>query len=328
MALDVTPEALSVASSCLRCPSELNSLWVEVFLTALWSGVSTDPQSLSALSAPLQGMSAGDIRATKLFLLATIAGGSLDPNTLATDAACYACLSGQYPAVRNYLLANIASSSTDPEVLLGLAGAFQAVSSGRIGAMIVYALAVKSGAAINASALSTSAACFRCANEQFNQVSTSLLADIGGGAPPPFNCTTFPDTTLSFLTLSGMSNLQCLNFPVLHDVASVFTVTGNPVLTSIKFGRDVQFEDDITVVGNPLLKTITLQSITSFAGFSDFTGNALDQPTVDSILAQCVFSANPNGNLFLNGGTNAHPSAAGLTSKAILVAAGWTVTNN
>ncbi len=51
-------------------------------------------------------------------------------------------------------------------------------------------------------------------------------------------------------------------------------------------------------------------------GFQDC---ALSVESVDHILARCVASAGyVSGNVNLSGGTNAVPSAAGLTSKATL----------
>ena len=63
-----------------------------------------------------------------------------------------------------------------------------------------------------------------------------------------------------------------------------------------------------------------------------FNRNALVQSAVDQILADFVASLSIPGRVHctvdLTGGTNSTPSAAGLASKALLVAAGWTVTNN
>jgi hypothetical protein len=65
---------------------------------------------------------------------------------------------------------------------------------------------------------------------------------------------------------------------------------------------------------------------------ADFHANALTQAAVDQILADFVVSLGISGRVTcivkLNGGTNSTPSAAGLASKALLVAASWTVTNN
>ena len=81
-------------------------------------------------------------------------------------------------------------------------------------------------------------------------------------------------------------------------------------------------------------------NFTSWAGGSvsatlgDFraSGSALPQPAIDGLLAAFVAagrtSASGEVKLYLNGGTNAAPSAAGLVDKATLVSRGWTVVTN
>jgi hypothetical protein len=64
-----------------------------------------------------------------------------------------------------------------------------------------------------------------------------------------------------------------------------------------------------------------------------FLGCALTQTSVDNILVSIAQSvANTptltGGTLNMTGGTNSSPSATGLAAKAVLVAAGWTVTHN
>jgi len=60
--------------------------------------------------------------------------------------------------------------------------------------------------------------------------------------------------------------------------------------------------------------------------------NALTQAAVDGILAAFVAAGRTSASgqvlLYLNGGTNAAPSAAGLVDKATLVSRGWTVVTN
>ncbi len=53
--------------------------------------------------------------------------------------------------------------------------------------------------------------------------------------------------------------------------------------------------------------------------------NGMSQAAVDNILAGLVATGASNGNADLSG-TNAAPSAAGLTNKGLLETAGWTVT--
>lgn len=63
----------------------------------------------------------------------------------------------------------------------------------------------------------------------------------------------------------------------------------------------------------------------------DFIGNALSQASVDQILSDINtnLSSRPlSGSIHLEGGTNATPSALGLTYKANIIAHGWTVVTN
>jgi hypothetical protein len=61
-----------------------------------------------------------------------------------------------------------------------------------------------------------------------------------------------------------------------------------------------------------------------------FGSNALPAAAVNQVLADCVVSLGISGRVVctvnLAGGTNAAPTGQGLTDKATLVAAGWTVT--
>lgn len=66
-----------------------------------------------------------------------------------------------------------------------------------------------------------------------------------------------------------------------------------------------------------------------------FNNNALDQASVDNILKVLASldgtngtTINSNGNLQLQGGTNAVPSSLGIAAKNILLARGWAISTN
>jgi len=89
------------------------------------------------------------------------------------------------------------------------------------------------------------------------------------------------------------------------------------------------------IVGNPLLTTISIplvvMSINVFSNLVDynFSGNALNQATVDQILARCVASPLLTAGLLqLDGGTNSAPSVAGTANKNTLIARGMSVNTN
>ena len=63
---------------------------------------------------------------------------------------------------------------------------------------------------------------------------------------------------------------------------------------------------------------------------ADFSGCALSEASVNAVLANFATNIYGGGDQILNlsGGTNAAPTGQGLTDKATLIAAGWTVTTN
>ncbi len=65
---------------------------------------------------------------------------------------------------------------------------------------------------------------------------------------------------------------------------------------------------------------------TNFA--NAWTNCALDQASVNNILVSINTAGTSNGNLGINGGTSAAPSAAGLAAKVSLQGRGWTVLTN
>jgi len=56
--------------------------------------------------------------------------------------------------------------------------------------------------------------------------------------------------------------------------------------------------------------------------------NALNEAAVNGILIAVEANGTSNGTLYLDGGTNAVPTGAGLTAYNALVARGWDVTVN
>jgi len=56
--------------------------------------------------------------------------------------------------------------------------------------------------------------------------------------------------------------------------------------------------------------------------------NALTQTAVDRVLTSLDSAGGTGGSVRLEGGTNAAPSATGLTAKTNLESKGWTVTVN
>lgn len=72
------------------------------------------------------------------------------------------------------------------------------------------------------------------------------------------------------------------------------------------------------------IATLNVSALTSLTQLLCYS-NGMDQTNVDKILADLVIAGVNNGTCQIHG-TNAIPSAAGLTSKGILEGRGWTVT--
>lgn len=133
-----------------------------------------------------------------------------------------------------------------------------------------------------------------------------LLTTIGGG-----------------LVLTNMANLTTISMVALISVNGAITFTTG-------FGKiaNVQFGSNITSLS-------TYGTLKSVNGNVNLSGQALTQASVDGILIALAMLDGTNGTtaysgrtITLNLGTNATPSATGLTAKATLVARGCTVTNN
>ena len=104
-------------------------------------------------------------------------------------------------------------------------------------------------------------------------------------------------------------------------------------LTSLSLPEFVEIAaafGEVIVIYNSSLATVSMPKFLPRNGHEvDFRFNALNQASVDHILARCV--ANPayvSGTVKLQGGTNAAPSVAGLADKATLIGRGVTVVTN
>jgi hypothetical protein len=118
-------------------------------------------------------------------------------------------------------------------------------------------------------------------------------------------------TDLSFV--GTYSLLTVISF----TVNTITSVTLLPTMTTI----------DTLLLGSNLLTTIDLTGLVNL-GYVDLSDNALTETAVDYILAFLDTNGLSAGQCYLDLGTNATPSAAGLTSKSNLEGKGWTVTVN
>ena len=113
-----------------------------------------------------------------------------------------------------------------------------------------------------------------------------------------------------------------------HGNSSLISVNvdGASSLTSVTLGT-LSVCQGINILNCGSLATIDISGC-PIAEAVTLTGNALDQTSVDGVLADLDSGGLSNGTVDISGGTNSAPSAAGLTSKANLEGKGWTVTVN
>ena len=163
------------------------------------------------------------------------------------------------------------------------------------------------------------------------------------GAWIPFN---LDDGDLAFTMISGWSSFTVWGIEDEDDTIESITITEEGACAS---------PCNFSVVGLPNLTSLDLSGLadgflyyypnintnaqlTSFAvpaticgmdyNYGSFGANALDETTVDAILAACVAGGAEYCGCYLDGGTNAAPSAAGLANKATLVSRWWDVFHN
>jgi len=232
--------------------------------------------------------------AIKTLLLARIAGGSTDPQTLLAAAKCFLnCIPyGFFKPIQTYLLCQIVNGQVVPPVT-NLAFTF---NDGILNLPFPNLAAVTMGGDAGVT--------------EFNLTAASALA-----GP---------------LDILNNPNLAFVSAPLLASIAGEIFIDNNLGLNSINLNALQTVSGNITITNHPLLTSISLAAFLPHNGhILDFRFNALDQPSVDLILARGVASAGfTAGSVSLDGGTNSTPSAAGLANKAILQARGVGVSNN
>lgn len=164
------------------------------------------------------------------------------------------------------------------------------------------------------------------------------------------------------IQIDSCGSLATANFPALQTVRTGMWFDGNASLTSCLFPSLTTLDGSIPgggfeetwFEGNNALQTLSFPSLVTCTNSSlrirnntslqtlslpvlvpnngcifNFQGNALNQASVDGILARCVANAGyVSGQVLLAGGTNSAPSAGGLADKATLIGRGVTVTTN
>lgn len=158
----------------------------------------------------------------------------------------------------------------------------------------------------------------------------------------------FPALTHYRFNVYEPGTITTLNLPSVTTVVShtwsSYGMAGSTVLTSFILpnvvNHDAQF---FTLNGHTYLTTLTLGTVGTLKNFGntyspaylDFIGCALNEASVDGILILLASldgtngtTIASNGNIKLEGGSNATPSSAGLAAKATLLARGYTISHN
>lgn len=134
----------------------------------------------------------------------------------------------------------------------------------------------------------------------------------------------------------GSLALTTVSLPALTDVGANLTLTTSTSTTSLSLAALINVGGILTVTSNTALTTFSLPTtLKKVVGNTICTGNALNQASIDNILVRLAglngtggTTAYSSKTVTLTGGTNATPSATGLTAKSTLVGRGCTVTHN
>lgn len=142
-------------------------------------------------------------------------------------------------------------------------------------------------------------------------------------------------TFSSDLDITNNPALTSVSAPLLEIIgtSSSFNASSNDTLADLDLSSLATIEPSgkLRCPSNPMLVTPLLGAfeVTGPSATINFNGCALDESTVDFILARCVASAGfVAGTVDLSGGTNAAPSVAGAADAATLTGRGITVTTN
>ena len=132
-------------------------------------------------------------------------------------------------------------------------------------------------------------------------------------------------TGITIRYLTALTSLLMPNLTTVLDLNAVFLRCEDCTsLTSVSLPSLVGLNDNMSFYNCSSLSSFSAQNMVVKNNKNiDFENTALDQTSVDHVLARLV--ANPlykDGTVWLNGGTVSTPSAAGLADKATLLARG------
>jgi len=169
-------------------------------------------------------------------------------------------------------------------------------------------------------------------NAVLTSLSAPLLSQIGSlsVAGNSFSAFSIPSLTSSdFIAILGEPNLSSVSLPLLATVPSI-SISSNPVLAgTLSLPSLVTVTTSFSASANALTALSFPLWVPTNGCNIDFTSNALNQASVDMVLAKCVANAGfVSGTVALDAGTNSAPSGAGAANALILTGRGVTVTTN
>jgi Leucine-rich repeat (LRR) protein len=122
------------------------------------------------------------------------------------------------------------------------------------------------------------------------------------------------DFSAGIPSLSGLTSLIVLDFDQC-GISGILDFSGFPAIT------------DIDVFGNPDLTSVIISSAQPIT-YVSAANCGLTETAVDDILVALDDNGEASGSAYLDGGTNAIPSATGLAAKTNLEGKGWVVSVN
>jgi hypothetical protein len=146
------------------------------------------------------------------------------------------------------------------------------------------------------------------------------------------------DSGMNIITASNVSNLQILkNLETLFNYSTITELNVSRLNSLVTLISTKTYLTTVNMSNCPNLTTVDLSYnfITSVNMYNspniddlNLFENSLTQSSVDYILQTFVNNGLINGDVYLDGGTSASPSAGGLVNKGILESRGWNVDVN
>lgn len=174
-------------------------------------------------------------------------------------------------------------------------------------------------------------------NADYNSLQTVNLSNLPNLTYVDVSDCDFPGTNTSSLTSINLSGSPIIELRLDDsDFSAGITVNTLPYLNWLDLDQcnlpslNLSGLNNLFYVdawGNENMTTI---NITGCSSLSDLALDdcALTQQSVDHVLAELDIQGNVSGYLWINGGTNAYPSPAGMVSLANLEGKGWEIYYN